>query len=319
MRRIRKTNQIKSPSQERWLVSYADYMTLMFALFVVLYASAIIKEETYEVLSESLGKIFEIKGEKETGTSGEGILLNQVSQTDSFLGNDLQPEKGPVKSEQDKIDDKSLQEQLGNPLEALEYELKKALSDLMENDLAKLQLNDDWLTIELSSGLMFPSGSAASNPAALLILEQVAIVLSSVDNLLEVRGYTDSQQINNEIFSSNWQLSAARAAAVTNWLERFGISQNRLSIKANGSNEPVASNETAEGRAKNRRVVIALSKYTAETPTEAAQINEDKKLIRQGLSDKIEQQAKEIKVIKLPNGGIRITTRESEDDTSNNN
>lgn len=89
MRRIRKTNQIKSPSQERWLVSYADYMTLMFALFVVLYASAIIKEETYEVLSESLGKIFEIKGEKETGTSGEGILLNQVSQTDSFLGNDL--------------------------------------------------------------------------------------------------------------------------------------------------------------------------------------------------------------------------------------
>lgn len=319
MRRIRKTNQIKSPSQERWLVSYADYMTLMFALFVVLYASAIIKEETYEVLSESLGKIFEIKGEKETGTSGEGILLNQVSQTDNFLGNDLQPEKGPIKSEQDKIDDKSVQQQLGNPLEALEYELKKALSDLMENDLAKLQLNDDWLTIELSSGLMFPSGSAASNPAALLILEQVAIVLSSVDNLLEVRGYTDSQQINNEIFSSNWQLSAARAAAVTNWLERFGIRQNRLSIKANGSNEPVASNDTAEGRAKNRRVVIALSKYTAEVPTEAAQINEDKKLIRQGLSDKIEQQAKEIKVIKLPNGGIRITTRESEDETSNNN
>lgn len=319
MRRIRKTNQIKSPSQERWLVSYADYMTLMFALFVVLYSSALIKEETYDVLSESLGKIFEIKGEENTGTSGEGILLNQVSQTESFLGNDLQPEKGPVKSEQDKIDDKSTQEQLGSPLEALEYELKKALSDLMENDLAKLQLNDDWLTIELSSGLMFPSGSAASHPAAVLILEQVAIVLSSVENLLEVRGYTDSQQINNEIFSSNWQLSAARAAAVTNWLEKFGIGQNRLSIKANGSNEPIASNDTAEGRAKNRRVVIALSKYTAEALTKTEQINEDKKLIRQGLSDKIEQQAKEIKVIKLPNGGIRITTREREDETSNNN
>lgn len=319
MRRIRMTNRIKSPSQERWLVSYADYMTLMFALFVVLYASAIVKEETYDVLSESLGKIFEIKGEQNTGTSGEGILVNQVSQTEDFMGNDLQPEKGPMKSEQDKVKDESLEEQLGNPFDALEYELKKALSELMENDLAKLQLNDDWLTIELSSGLMFPSGSAASNPAALLILEQVAIVLSSVNNLIEVRGYTDSQRISNEIFSSNWELSAARAASVTNWLERFGIPQIRLSIKANGSNEPLASNETAEGRAQNRRVVIALSKYTIEQPLPSGEINEDKKLIRQGLSDKIEQQAKQIKVIKLPNGGIRITTRESDIQESDKN
>lgn len=319
MRRIRTTNRIKSPSQERWLVSYADYMTLMFALFVVLYASALIKEETYEVLSESLGKVFEVKGESDTGTSGESILVNQVSQTDSFLGNDLQPEKGPIKSEQDKVKDESTEQQLGNPLEALEYELKKALSDLMENDLAKLQLNDDWLTIELNSGLMFPSGSAASNPAALLILKQVAIVLSSVNNLLEVRGYTDSQQINNEIFSSNWELSAARAAAVTNWLEKFGISQSRLSIKANGSNEAIASNETAEGRAKNRRVVIALSKYTAELPLVGNEINNDKKLIQQDLSDKIEHQAKEIKVIKLPNGGVRITTREQSNQESDKN
>ena len=310
MARIRQTNRIKSPSQERWLVSYADYMTLMFALFVVLYASAIVKEETYDVLSESLGKIFETKANKGTGTSGDGILTNQVSQTEQFFGNDLEPEKGPVKSEQDKVKEESEQAQLGNPLDALDYELRKSLSDLMKNDLAKLHRNDDWLTIELSSGVMFPSGSAASNPAALVILEQVAAVLSSVKNLIEVRGYTDSQQINNEIFSSNWQLSAARAAAVTNSLEQFGIDQNRLSIKANGSNQPIASNDTAEGRAKNRRVVIALSKYEVESIVEPEQINEQKKLIRQDLSDKIEQQAKEIKVIKLPNGGVRITTRE---------
>ena len=316
MARIRQTNRIKSPSQERWLVSYADYKTLMFALFVVLYASAIVKEETYDVLSESLGKIFETKANKGTGTSGDGILTNQVSQTEQFFGNDLQPEKGTVKSEQDKVKEESEQAQLGNPLDALDYELRKSLSDLMKNDLAKLHRNDDWLTIELSSGVMFPSGSAASNPAALIILEQVAAVLSSVKNLIEVRGYTDSQQINNEIFSSNWQLSAARAAAVTNSLEQFGIDQNRLSIKANGSNQPIASNDTAEGRAKNRRVVIALSKYEVESIVEPEQINEQKKLIRQDLSDKIEQQAKEIKVIKLPNGGVRITTREKEQEQS---
>jgi len=318
MARIRKTNQIKSPSQERWLVSYADYMTLMFALFVVLYASAIVKEETFDVLSESLGKIFEVKGNEQTGTSGDGILTNQVSQTEHFLGNDLQPEKGPVISEQNIVKDESSNQQMGNPLQALEYELRKALSDLLENDLAKLQQDDDWLTIELSSGLMFPSGSAASNPAALIILEQVAKVLSSVNNLLEVRGYTDSLQINNEIFSSNWQLSAARAAAVTNLLEGYGIQQARLSIKANGSNEPIASNDSAEGRAKNRRVVIALSKFALEQPA-ISEEDEDKKLIRTSLSDKIEQQAKEIKVIKLPNGGIRITTREDDTEESGQN
>ncbi len=316
MARIRQTNKVKSPSQERWLVSYADYMTLMFALFVVLYASAIVKEETYEVLSESLGKIFETKGDKGTGTSGDGILTNQVSQTEQFFGNDLQIEKGPAQSEQDLVKEESEQQQLGNPLDALDYELRKSLSDLMKNDLAKLHRNDDWLTIELSSGVMFPSGSAASNPAALIILEQVAKVLSSVKNLIEVRGYTDSQQINNEIFSSNWQLSAARAAAVTNSLEQFGIQQNRLSIKANGSNQPIASNDTPEGRAKNRRVVIALSKYEVGSVTESEQINEQKKLIQQDLSDKIEQQAQEIKVIQLPNGGVRITTREKEQEQS---
>lgn len=316
MARIRKTNQTKSPSQERWLVSFADYMTLMFALFVVLYATAIIKEEKFDVLSESLGKVFEIKGQEQKGTSGQGILTNQVSQSENFMGNDVKAEQGPILSEQDLVEQETAQEPLGNPLAALDYELQKALSDLMDNDLAKLDLNDDWLTIELSSGVMFPSGSAASSPAARLIVEQVALVLSSVNNLVEVRGYTDSLNINNEIFSSNWELSAARAAAVTNGLEQYGIAQNRLSIKANGANEPVADNESAEGRAKNRRVVIAVSRYSAapETPTEVtqAQENEDKKLIRQALSDKIEKQAKQIRVIKLPNGGIRITTREDD-------
>lgn len=319
MARIRQTNKIKSPNQERWLVSYADYMTLMFALFVVLYASAIVKEETYEVLSESLVKIFETKANKGTGTSGDGILTNQASQTEHFFGNDLQPEKGPVKSDQNLVREESKEDQLGNPLEALDYELRRSLSDLMKNDLAKLHHNDDWLTIELSSGVMFPSGSAASNPAALIILKQVAAVLSSVKNLIEVRGYTDSQQINTEIFSSNWQLSAARAAAVTNSLQQFGIQQKRLSIKANGSNQPIASNDTAEGRAKNRRVVIALSKYEVGSEAEPEQINQQKKLIRDDLSDKIEHKAQEIKVIKLPNGGIRITTREQEQSEQNKN
>ena len=317
MGRIRKTNQLKSPSQERWLVSYADYMTLMFALFVVLYASAIVKEETFDVLSESLGKIFEVKGNEQTGTSGDGILTNQISQTDELLGNSIEVEKGSENTKEEVAKTKSDQQKLGNPLHDLQFELERALKELLTHDLAKIQLAPDWLTIELSSGLLFPSGSAASNPAASTILQQVAIVLSSVNNGIEVRGYTDSQKINNEIFSSNWQLSAARAAAVTNLLERFGITQKRLSIKANGSNNPVASNDTVEGRAKNRRVVIALSKYASLTPDDAQSLTpEDKKLIEKELSDKIDSKAAKIRVITLPTGGIRITTRKDDADNS---
>lgn len=319
MGRIRKTNKIKSPSQERWLVSYADYMTLMFALFVVLYASAIVKEETYDVLSESLGKIFELKGQEQTGTTGEGQLTNQVSQQDDKMGNSQEPEKGPEASLQDLVKNKSTKKNLGNPLQDVQFELQKALKELLTHDLAKLELDPDWLTIELSSGLLFPSGSAASNPAASVILQEVALVLSSVNNRIEVRGYTDSQTINNEIFSSNWQLSAARAAEVTNLLERNGILQQRLAIKANGSNDPVASNDTATGRAKNRRVVIALSKYASQEMEQMASNNKpDKKLIEKQLSDKIQNKAKKIRVITLPNGGLRITTREDETSETSN-
>lgn len=319
MNRIKRRVRAQSTKQERWLVSYADYMTLMFALFVVLYASALVKEETYEVLSESLGKIFEQKGEQASASSGEGKLTNQVSQVAQLDGNDTKPEQAPSLSPHQLSDEQSKDDkQLGYPLAATEYQLRKSLSELLDNDLAKLESDPDWLTIELSSGVMFPSGSAAANPSALIILQQVAAVLSSVNNLLEVRGYTDSLQINNEIFSSNWQLSAARAAAVTNWLEQYGIAQNRLSIKANGANQPVASNDTAQGRARNRRVVIALSRFeaTPQVKQEQKASSENKKLIRDTLSDNIQQQAKQIRVIKLPNGGIRITTREPEENES---
>ncbi|NVK25999.1 MAG: OmpA family protein [Gammaproteobacteria bacterium] len=318
MNRVRKTNQMKQPSQDRWLVSYADYMTLMFALFVVLYASSIVKEQSFDVLSESLGKIFDISGDKGKGVSGNGLLTNQVSQTEHFDGNSLQQEKGPELIPQQELINESVNKQVGNPLEALKHELNTALYELTENGLAKLEQNEDWLTIELSSGLLFPSGSATTSPAAAIIIEELSKVLLTVDNIIEIRGYTDSLTINNELFRSNWQLSAARAASITNLLESFGVIQQRMTIQANGSNEPVASNETASGRAKNRRVVIALSKYTYKNSESNSQDDnaETRELLQQKLSDSINTkvpQSDGIRVIKMPNGSIKITTRQEED------
>ena len=248
MRRISQRLQArKQDNLDRWLVSYADYMTLMFALFVVLYALSIVKQESFDVLSESLGEIFQIRGDSGRGLAGNGILTNQVSQTDIFEGNSLAPEKGPELVDENLNINESDNKQLGNPLQALKQDLQTALSDTEDTGEANLEINDDWLTIELSSGVLFASGSATLNPQATPVIQEVAQTLSAVNNYVEVRGYTDNLVINNEIFSSNWELSAARAAAITDLLEQYGIVQERLSIEANGPNDPIADNDTAEG------------------------------------------------------------------------
>lgn len=311
------SQRLKAKNQdnlERWLVSYADYMTLMFALFVVLYALSIVKQESFDVLSESLGEIFQISGDNGRGLAGNGILTNQVSQRDIFEGNSLAPEKGPELTDENLNINESENKQLGNPLQALKQDLQTALSDTEDSGEANLQLNEDWLTIELSSGVLFASGSATLNPQATPVIQEVAQTLASVNNFVEVRGYTDNLAINNEIFSSNWELSAARAAAITGLLERFGIVQERLSIEANGPNDPIADNSTAEGRARNRRVVIALSKFSYLQESDRQPANSE---LQQEITDKFPEQSQnsgEIRVIQLPNGGIRITTRQEAED-----
>lgn len=319
MARLRRVSELnKHPSQERWMVSYADYMTLMFALFVVLYATAIVKEESFNVLSESLGKVFHITGDKGKGIQGEGLLTNQVNQSELLDGNHLLPDKGPELTPEELAVTKPIDEKLGNPLAQLKHDMQTALIQLTENGLAKFELDNDWLTIELNSGMLFASGSATASPAASIILGRIANVLSSVNNLIEIRGYTDSLAINNEIFSSNWQLSAARAASVTSLLEEFGIIQQRLGIKANGSNNPIDTNETTEGRAKNRRVVIALSRFGYEPDN----VSDDKIKLQKELSKKVLEviaDEEDIQVIKLPHGGLRITTRKDQKSSAKKN
>jgi len=311
-------------SAHRWLVSYADYMTLMFALFVVLYASSIVKEDSYNVLFESLGKLFE---------SRQVVAEKQLSvlETEVLQQNQLhESEKGLSESENEaktvnEIDDLSndIDNVNTSPLVALNNALHRVLIQLTENGLAQLEQQDDWLTIELSSGMLFPSGSATASPAASVIIREVSKILLAVDNLIEIRGYTDGQPINNELFASNWELSAARAANITNLMEQFGVNQKRLAIKANGSNNPIASNDTAQGRAKNRRVVIAVSKFAYVEESELTQQSQEPPLLQRKISDSIEGNLPDhdqIQVIKLDNGGILITTRDqSGDDRASNN
>lgn len=311
MYRHRSRHQQQPDQQvDRWLVSYADFMTLLFALFVVLYAMSIIKEEQYSVLEQSLTRLFVKPISSETGLTGKGVLTDNGPQSELALyGTSLQPAKGPTlladASILSDIDDKNL----GSPLQSVEQHLVKALDSLIEQGLTKIQRDENWLTIELNSGLLFASGSATATDSAATLLTEITKIINPINNYIRVRGYTDNRPINNELFASNWQLSASRAASVLRLLERLGTTPARMAIEGFGQYYPFASNNNAQGRAENRKVVIAISRYGYQQ-AEAPPVNLAAETELQQKLEQVTQDDGSIKIIALPGGGIRITTRQ---------
>jgi chemotaxis protein MotB len=313
---------VEKDNIDRWLVSYADYMTLLFALFVVLYAMAMVNEEPFETATESIGKVFKAakKLPKNRG-HGEDILNVNTSKTNKRLyGNGILDVAGPELVDGERTLSNVSDSEVGTNLIALEKELHTALYELIESGYAQLQIDGDWLEIELNSGMLFPSGSSSATKNAITILAVIYDVIGASSNFIRVRGYTDNQPINTEIFSSNWELSVFRATAVLRALENLSLDPARMAIEGYGQYYPREDNRTEEGRAQNRRVVIALSKYGLEksnllvTPTISVKDIEAIKQI-----EKVNGEQDDIRIIRLDNGGIRITTREDDNTFSQKN
>ncbi|MEO3879183.1 flagellar motor protein MotB [Rheinheimera fenheensis] len=309
--------QIEQEQLDRWLVSYADYMTLMFALFVVLYAMSIIKEEEYSVLADSLTKLFEKPAQSGTGLPGNSVLTVPAPQSELDLhGSSLDSAKGPtLVADATRLSEVS-ERQLGSPLQSVEQQLRKALANLLEQGLAKVQQDDNWLSIELSSGLLFASGSATTTSSAQTLLAEITRIINPINNYIRVRGYTDDQPINNELFASNWELSVSRATSVLRLLERLGTAPQRMAIEGYGQYYPFKPNDSPQGRAANRKVVIAISRY-GYIAQDAAAVSQDDAAASEALQQQLEQVSQQdgsIRVIALPGGGIRITTREDNPD-----
>ena len=312
MNRLRtRRHQVEHENVERWLVSYADYMTLLFALFVVLYAMAMIDEEPFETATESIGRVFQANDEKPKNRGhGDDILPVNSSKTNKRLfGNGILEDAGPELVTGEVTLSNVSDAQVGTTLTSLEEDLHEALYELVESGYAQLQIDGDWLEIELNSGLLFPSGSSSPTNAAKDILTVIYQIIADSSNYIRVRGYTDNQAIDTEIFSSNWELSVFRATAILRVLEELTLNPARMAIEGYGQYYPSADNATATGRAKNRRVVIAISKYGLEkanllaTPTISVK---DVEAIKNISTETVDD---EIRIIRLDNGGIRITTR----------
>ena len=243
----RRRNHEEHENHERWLVSYADFITLLFAFFVVMYSISSINEGKYKVLSESLVGVF---SEPERAIKPIPIGEQKPRTTE--------PERSLI---EDNPNSRTASDDPDNdPLQQIAASLTEAFGDLIESDQLTVRGNELWVELELNSSLLFPSGDAVPNDMAFTLIEKVAKILAPYENPVHVEGFTDNLPISTAQYPSNWELSAARAASIVRMLAMDGVSSGRLAAVGYGEFQPVADNATPEGRARNRRVVLVVSR-----------------------------------------------------------
>lgn len=252
---MRKRLHEEPDNKERWLVSYADFITLLFAFFVVMYSISSVNEGKYKVLSESLHGVFNVKQRSVNPIQvGEEIPFVEEQNRGEPI---IQPLIGFDSA--DEIDPSSDQNQ-GGGLESIASQFEREFEDLIRQDNLDVKNKGNWLEVSVSNTILFDSGGVQPLDSALRVIERIADVLNANQNAVLVEGHTDNLPIRSTIFPTNWELSAARAASVVRYLTVEGIGSDRMGAIGYGEHKPVARNDTAEGRRKNRRVVLLISK-----------------------------------------------------------
>ena len=249
----RKKKAAAPENHERWLVSYADFITLLFAFFVVMFASSQTDKAKAQQVSDSVKKA--LAGEKMSAMIA-AVLGGAAG--DTGKGNAMMRGPGGVQSAVPmKPEDKKKEKlaELTPSLKALNEQLKKEIA----SGRIQISMQPRGLVVSFTQAALFASGSAEISPDAMEGLEKVGLAIRGLPNPVRVEGHTDSVPIRTPRFHSNWELSAARSIALMEILsERFGVPQERLSIAGYGDNAPVASNDSEEGRARNRRADIVI-------------------------------------------------------------
>ena len=238
---MKKRKHEEHPNHERWLLSYSDFMTLLMILFVVLFAMSNVDKAKFKRLSDSLR--VSMGGGKSIVAKEDGVPITVDTKP---IENDL-----TEKAEQAKMED--LKRQVDNYLE----------KNGMKADVST-QVDERGLVVSLNDTLFFDTGRAEVKPESQKKLIEIAKILNQLNNYMRVEGHTDNVPIKNDQFSSNWQLSCARASNVTELLiNSANIPPQKLSAVGYGEYRPIADNSTEDGKAKNRRVniIIVSSKF----------------------------------------------------------
>jgi len=239
-------------NHERWLVSYADFVTLLFAFFVVMYSISSVNDTKYAHLSEALDDAFSKVTKVHRVDDPIQIGVEPTTIRPIILDNPTTEEVNKRKALSDEI----LKER--RQLQMVSEQFEDVLQPYVNNDLVKVKRNDFWIELEMNSQLLFLSGEAELSNQAKPVLRKVSEVIRRMPNVINIEGHTDNVPIDTVEFPSNWDLSSARATTVVREFVLNGISPKRLSAVGYGEFHPVADNSNVDGQNKNRRVVLVL-------------------------------------------------------------
>lgn len=260
-------------NHEAWVIPYADLLTLLLALFVVLYAMSSVNTTKYRALAQAISAAF--NGSRSviqpvTPNAPQSsmpvptakpspiprsplaqillpVLTQHISTPETAAG-----DQGKVNQGTEKLSDEQ------QNLERIRSEVEHALQPLIDKKLVIVRRTPNWLEIEIRTDILFPSGVATLSPSANQVLSSLGSILAPFANPLRVEGYTDDVPIDTTVYPSNWELSAARAASVARLFADHGVDPERLGIVGWGQYRPTAENTSEDGRNRNRRVLVVV-------------------------------------------------------------
>ena len=256
----RKHKHPEHVNHERWLISYADFITLLFAFFVVMFASSQTDKAKAQQISEAVKNAIE-KG-------GVPAVVHEIlggTVDDKGKGNAQMKGPGGAQKQTAPVKDQIIPESQVTVTElmpSMQY-LNQALANEIKAGKVEVKLESRGLVVSLRQAAFFPSAGDEFSAAGMESLDKIANAIKDVSNPVRLEGHTDSQPIHTERFASNWELSVARSIAMLKLLtEKYHLPDSRFSVAGYAETKPIESNETVEGRAHNRRVDIVILNQT---------------------------------------------------------
>ncbi|WP_394809005.1 flagellar motor protein MotD [Nitrosomonas sp.] len=247
LKKRKQKHEEHADNHERWLVSYADFITLLFAFFIVMYAVSSVNEGKYRVLSSSLVSAFKNDNPSSLApshsTEFSPISIQQSNESDSIK----------------LIDNLSFQKaKKQEKMKSMAKNILHALEPLVKDGQVRVTQSSLGITVEINASVLFSPGQAKLADNSSLTLQAVAQVIKGHEHEIHVEGHTDNLPIQTENFPSNWELSSARASSVIRLFIENGVEAHRLTAIGYGENRAIETNETPEGRKRNRRVTVMI-------------------------------------------------------------
>ena len=242
-------------NHERWLVSYADFITLLFAFFVVMYALSTVNEGKYRILSDSMSSAF------------RNVQINSSSPIQLPLTAPIvsAPKQNVVAKAQEAAKQKQR-----DTMRTVAKDILEVMAPLIEQGKVRVIETSRGVSIEINDSILFSPGQALLQPALIKAMRSIAEVLVPTEFPITIEGHTDNVPISTPQFPSNWELSAVRATTVLRLFSDTGVASDRLTAIGYADTRPVEPNLMADGRARNRRVTILIDSAVPEKGKEVA-------------------------------------------------